>query len=87
LVIGGQHYAPRPQPGRRASHEAPRVPGQSLLIHGWERKWKSDLLVSVITGGGVLAYLAMWAIIPEQGQRTSITESMASTKQDASAGW
>jgi phage shock protein C len=43
-------------------------------------------VVSVITGGaGVLAYLAAWAIIPEQGQKTSIAENIVSTKQDASA--
>jgi phage shock protein C len=44
-------------------------------------------VVSVITGGaGVLAYLAAWAIIPEEGQKTSIAENIVSTKQDASAG-
>jgi phage shock protein PspC (stress-responsive transcriptional regulator) len=44
-------------------------------------------VVAVITGGaGVLAYLAAWAIIPEQGEKTSPAENIASTKQGASAG-
>jgi phage shock protein C len=44
-------------------------------------------VVAVITGGaGVLAYLAAWAIIPEEGETTPIAENIASTKQGASAG-
>jgi phage shock protein C len=44
-------------------------------------------VVTVITGGaGVLAYLAAWAIIPGQGEKTSPAENIASTKQGASAG-
>ena len=43
--------------------------------------------VAVITGGaGVLAYLSAWVIIPEQGQKTSPADNIASAKQDASAG-
>jgi phage shock protein C len=44
-------------------------------------------VVAVITGGvGVLAYLAAWVIIPEQGEKASPAENIASTKQGASAG-
>jgi len=44
-------------------------------------------VVSVITGGaGVLAYLAAWVIIPEEGEKTSIAESIVRKKQDASSG-
>jgi phage shock protein C len=44
-------------------------------------------VVSVITGGaGVLAYLAAWVIIPEEGEKTSIAENIVTKKQDASAG-
>ena len=36
-------------------------------------------VVSVITGGaGVLAYLAAWAIIPEEGEKSSIAEDLIS---------
>jgi len=41
-------------------------------------------VVSVITGGaGVLAYLAAWVIIPEEGEKTSIAKKLVSKKQDA----
>ena len=41
-------------------------------------------VVSVITGGaGVLAYLAAWVIIPEEGEKTSIAQNLVSKKQDA----
>jgi len=44
-------------------------------------------VVSVITGGaGVLAYLAAWVIIPEEGEKTSTAENIVTKKQDASAG-
>ena len=44
-------------------------------------------VVSVLTGGaGVLAYLVAWAIIPEEGEKTSIAEHLVSKKQDVSAG-
>jgi phage shock protein C len=44
-------------------------------------------VVSVITGGaGVLAYLAAWVIIPEEGEKTSIAENIVTKKQDAPAG-
>ncbi|MFY9849781.1 MAG: PspC domain-containing protein [Trebonia sp.] len=44
-------------------------------------------VVSVITGGaGVLAYLAAWVIIPEEGEKTSIADNTVAQKQDASAG-
>jgi phage shock protein C len=34
-------------------------------------------IVSVITGGtGVLAYLAAWAIIPAEGEKTSIAQNI-----------
>ena len=38
-------------------------------------------VVSVITGGtGILAYLAAWAIIPEEGENTSIAQNIVSKK-------
>jgi phage shock protein PspC (stress-responsive transcriptional regulator) len=44
-------------------------------------------VIAVLTGGaGVLAYLAAWAIIPEEGEKTSIAEHLVSRKQDASSG-
>jgi phage shock protein C len=44
-------------------------------------------VISIITGGaGVLAYLVAWAIIPGEGEKTSVAENIVSTKQDASAG-
>jgi phage shock protein C len=43
-------------------------------------------VIAVITGGaGVLAYLAAWAIIPEEGEKTSIAENLLSKNQDASS--
>ena len=39
-------------------------------------------VISVITGGaGVLAYLAAWAIIPGEGEKSSIAENLVSNKQ------
>jgi phage shock protein C len=39
-------------------------------------------VIAVITGGvGVLAYLVAWAIIPEEGEKTSIAENLVSSKQ------
>ena len=44
-------------------------------------------VVSALTGGaGVLAYLAAWAIIPDEGQKSPIDENIVSNKQDAWAG-
>ena len=44
-------------------------------------------VVSVITGGaGVLAYLVAWIIIPDQGQKSSLAETMAGKKQDSYSG-
>jgi phage shock protein C len=41
-------------------------------------------VVSVLTGGaGVLAYLAAWAIIPGEGEKTSIAQNIGGKKQDA----
>jgi phage shock protein PspC (stress-responsive transcriptional regulator) len=41
-------------------------------------------VVSVLTGGGgVLAYLVAWAIIPEEGQKSSIAENIISKKPGA----
>ena len=35
------------------------------------------VIVSIFTGGaGALAYLAMWVVIPEEGQKTSIAEDL-----------
>jgi phage shock protein PspC (stress-responsive transcriptional regulator) len=42
--------------------------------------------IAVITGGaGVLAYLVAWAIIPEEGEKSSVTENFIAQKQDASS--
>jgi phage shock protein PspC (stress-responsive transcriptional regulator) len=36
-------------------------------------------VVSIITGGaGLLAYLAAWVIIPEEGEKTSIAQNIVS---------
>ena len=44
-------------------------------------------VVSIITGGaGVLAYLAAWAIIPDEGQKSSIAENLVSKKRDSWSG-
>jgi len=44
-------------------------------------------VVSVLTGGaGVLAYLAAWVIIPDEGQKGPIDENIVSKKQDAWSG-
>jgi len=41
-------------------------------------------VVSIITGGaGVLAYLAAWAIIPEEGEKTSIAQNIVGKKRNA----
>ncbi len=41
--------------------------------------------IAVITGGtGVLAYLIAWAIIPEEGETTSIAENIVRSTQDPS---
>jgi phage shock protein C len=41
-------------------------------------------VVSIITGGaGLLAYLAAWVIIPEEGEKTSIAQNIVSKKQNA----
>jgi phage shock protein C len=38
-------------------------------------------VVAVITGGaGVLAYLAAWVLIPEEGEKTSIAEDLVSNR-------
>jgi phage shock protein C len=45
-------------------------------------------VVTVLTGGaGVLAYLAAWIIIPDEGQKSSIAENLATKKNsDAWSG-
>ena len=44
-------------------------------------------VIAVITGGaGVLAYLVAWAIIPEEGEKTSIAENLVSSEQNTSSG-
>ena len=41
-------------------------------------------VVSIITGGaGVLAYLAAWAIIPEEGEKISIAQNIVGKKRNA----
>jgi phage shock protein C len=40
-------------------------------------------VIAVITGGvGVLAYLAAWAIIPDEGEKTSIADNLVGSKQN-----
>lgn len=42
-------------------------------------------VIAVITGGaGALAYLAAWAIIPAEGEETSVAQNLISHNQDAS---
>jgi len=45
-------------------------------------------VVAVLTGGaGVLAYLAAWVIIPDEGQKSSIAENLTTKKNsDAWSG-
>ncbi len=41
-------------------------------------------VVSVLTSGlGALAYLAAWAIIPDEGEKTSIAQDILGKKQNA----
>jgi phage shock protein C len=43
-------------------------------------------VVAVITGGaGLLAYLVAWAIIPAEGNKTSIAEDLVGSHQDGSS--
>jgi len=40
------------------------------------------LVLAVFTGGvGVLAYLLMWIVIPEEGEKTSIAQDMINKTQ------
>lgn len=42
--------------------------------------------IAVLTGGaGVLAYLAAWAIIPKDGEKSSLAESLLSNDHEASS--
>ncbi len=44
-------------------------------------------VVSVVTGGaGVLAYLVAWALIPVEGEKTSIAEDLISKTRQGSPG-
>ncbi len=44
-------------------------------------------VITVITGGaGVLAYLVAWAIIPEEGEKTSIAENLVAKNGNTSSG-
>ena len=44
-------------------------------------------VIAVITGGaGILAYLVAWAIIPEEGEKSSIADNLVSSKQNTSSG-
>ena len=45
------------------------------------------VVVAVVTGGtGVLAYLAAWALIPVEGEKTSIAEDLISKTRHGSPG-
>jgi phage shock protein PspC (stress-responsive transcriptional regulator) len=41
------------------------------------------VIAVIIGGGGVLAYLTAWAIIPEEGDHTSVADNRLSKNQDA----
>jgi phage shock protein C len=44
-------------------------------------------VIAVITGGaGALAYLAAWAIIPDEGKKSSIAEDLISQTHHGSTG-
>jgi phage shock protein C len=44
-------------------------------------------VLCVITGGtGVLAYLAMWVLIPEEGEKSSLAEDLIGKSQHSSSG-
>jgi phage shock protein PspC (stress-responsive transcriptional regulator) len=43
-------------------------------------------VVSVFTGAGVLAYLVAWALIPVEGEETSIAEDLISKTRHGSPG-
>jgi phage shock protein C len=44
-------------------------------------------VISVLTGGaGVLAYLAAWVIIPDEGQKAPIAENLPKNNPDARSG-
>jgi phage shock protein PspC (stress-responsive transcriptional regulator) len=44
-------------------------------------------VIAVITGGGgVLAYLAAWAIIPAEGEKSSIAEDLIGKSRHSSSG-
>ena len=44
-------------------------------------------VVSVLTGGaGILAYLAAWVIIAEEGEKSPAAEHITSQNQDARSG-
>jgi phage shock protein PspC (stress-responsive transcriptional regulator) len=43
-------------------------------------------VIAVITGGaGFLAYLAAWALIPSEGDKSSIAEDLISKNRDAAS--
>ena len=44
-------------------------------------------LIAIVTGGaGVLAYLAAWAIIPDEGEKASIADSLIGRNQNNPSG-
>src|ERR1700683_4595173 len=44
-------------------------------------------VIAVITGGvGVLAYLAAWAIIRDEGEKTPFADNLVGSKQNTSSG-
>lgn len=43
-------------------------------------------VIAVITGGaGVLAYLAAWAVIPQEGEKTSLANNLLSNNHGVSS--
>ncbi|MFY9890413.1 MAG: PspC domain-containing protein [Streptosporangiaceae bacterium] len=56
---------------------------------GWDVTMVRVLVavLCVISGGtGVLAYLAMWALIPEEGEKSSLAEDLVGKSQHSSSG-
>ena len=44
-------------------------------------------VVALMGGAGILAYIVAWILIPDEGQRSSLssTDNIAGTRQDASS--
>ena len=66
----------------RACPGSPAAPGLDVT-----RAPGPAAVVSVITAGaGILAYLAAWALLPEEGEKTSIAQNIIGTSHNARSG-